>query len=83
MISNENLQNIKERPEFKELLKYLAEETQKLNTISDLEGTVWNELGDRVKARQEAYKTLKRILEPLIDLPELTPKNKADSYDVI
>ena len=81
MISNENLKNLKERPEFKELLKYLSEEILKLNNISDLAGTPWVELGDRVKARQEAYKTLKRILEPLMDIPDVV-KNKRDEYAV-
>ena len=81
MISNENLQNLKERPEFKELLKYLSEETLKLNTIADLEGMFGAELLETVHARQEAYKTLKRILEPLIDIPELA-KNKRDEYAV-
>jgi len=81
MISNDALQQIKERPEFQELLKYLSEETLKLNNISDLGGTPWSELGDRVKARQEAYKMLKRILEPLVDIPELN-KNRNNEYDV-
>jgi len=81
MISNETLQNLKERPEFQELLKYLSEETLKLNNISDLGGTPWSELGDRVKARQEAYKMLKRILEPLIDIPDIV-KNRHDEYAV-
>jgi len=82
MISSEAIKNIRERKEFAELLKYLAEEAVKLNTISDLDEIPWNEITGIVKARLEAYKTLQRILEPLIDLPDLTPKSKADSYEV-
>ena len=82
MISQENLQTIKERPEFLELLKYLAEETLKLNTIADLDNKFGQQLIDTVMARSEAYKTLKRILEPLIDIPDLAPKSKLDSYEV-
>ncbi|MEK6879165.1 MAG: hypothetical protein AABY22_06125 [Nanoarchaeota archaeon] len=82
MISQENLQTIKARPEFQELLKYLKEELEKINTFADLEVMPIAELTPIVLARLEAFKVLKRILEPLIDIPDLAPKSKLDSYEV-
>jgi len=81
MISNANLQLIKDRPEFKELLKFLAEELQKLDTISDLDDKFSQDVVTIVWARKEAYKTLKAILEPLLDIPEPQVINR-NEFDV-
>ena len=82
MISQENLQTIKARPEFQELLKYLKEELEKINTFADLEVMPIAELTPIVLARLEAFKVLKRILEPLVDIPDIGIKSKLDSYEV-
>ena len=81
MIDFQAIKKILETNEGRALLKYLSEETLKLNTIADLEGMFGAELLETVHARQEAYKTLKRILEPLMDIPDVA-KNKRDEYAV-
>lgn len=81
-ISNETIQIIKETPQYKELLKFLAEEALKLNTIADLKDKSITEIAEEVKARATAYDILKNILEPLIDLPKFDDKFDPNEFNV-
>ena len=82
MISNETIKIIKNRPEFSELLKHLAEEVVKLNSLSEMKELPFDELASEVLARMRAYETLKGILEPLVDIPDLRSKSQLDDYIV-
>ena len=82
MLSIETLKVIKERPEFQELLKYLAEEAVKLNSLSEMAELPHIEIVQEVLARKRAYETLKGILGPIVDIPEMKKKSALDSYEV-
>lgn len=68
----QSLQELQKSPYFKELSDFLALEASKLNRVDDLqvEGKDPVVVAVQVAARQDAYKTLIKILDPLLNYSE-------------
>lgn len=71
-----------ESPEFRELLQYLAEEAQKLNSLEGLGLVNISERGLEVTARLRAYETLREILKNLVDIDNSVKHEIDDEYVV-
>ncbi len=62
----QTIQQLQERPEFKELLGFLASEASKLNTLEGLDKLTPDDRAVEATARLRAYETLSGILAPLV-----------------
>ncbi len=69
-------------PELRELVAFLAMEAAKLNVLDDLDSLPVSERGDVVSGRMWAYKTISRMLAPLVGAVEVPGRPDPSEYAV-
>ena len=69
-------------PELRSLVRFLAIEANKLNTLDGLEGLEITERAYEVTARLRAYNKLKDILAPLVTVQEVIHTLNKREYTV-
>ena len=80
----ETIKELQKSEQFKEFAGFLVSEAAKLNNVSDLQVKGENPVtvAVQVGARQEAYKVLQKILEPLINFREYATITPGKEYAV-
>lgn len=76
MLSDETVKKLKDSAETRELLAFIREEYDKMDSVSDVGPTpsLPQVIAVEVRARQEAMKKLKAILDPFMDMGPDRPK---------
>ena len=72
-MENKDIQFLSKSREFQNFLEFLAEKAQELNSLSDLPDGSPEEVALEAKARQRAFKKLREIVLPFVDVREQRP----------
>lgn len=81
-MENTDIQQLSKSREFQNFLEFLAEKANELNNLSDLPDGNPEEVALEAKARQRAFKKLREIVLPFVDVKERAPVVKNSSYVV-
>lgn len=69
-MKNETIKKLKESPDMREFMIFVAEQASSLDNLSDIDITSPIDMSVEVRARQLAHKKLVDILRPLLDTQE-------------